>query len=233
MKFIFSGSEHCSDATETVYAEEHYRQLNEPARWTIAGALGVGALISLLYGIAQAMGPQQSYWTPTVGSRERDLAVSVGLFLVAVVPPFAILGGGYAALGQVHSPLPPSQNVVVVRTPESVSHPRLEKGVVTGPGLPAAGRELVAGVLELTLDEAVGLASGEVEVDGKRVDWVGDGAQRLSFLPACKDALAPLEPGSAQSLIDRRWQRANACDSHGWGFADAVLAELRSQFPVF
>lgn len=217
VRLVFNAVQNCTELYEAVYSQEQSRKLGDAARWTIAAGAALITAVPIVAGVASKPGQEAISRATNAGNA----------FWLLLIPPLVVGVLSYVQLGgTTAAPLRES----VERRERTTKDPRPASGLVTGPGIAAPGREVVAGAVDFTLDEAEGLGLGEFYLDGARVELLGDAVERLSFLPSCREAMAGFEAGTGgppPALSDARWRAATACDSHGWGFADLVLMDYR------
>ena len=229
VRLVFARTEYCAQTWETSYLKEQRWRLSNTARGVLAA--GAGLIVAApLYAVTVTAAsprvgpavdgslerPQPSY-SPVPGALAEPI-------LYAIM--FASIGVGAAAYEAMKGSDPRPAIEVSERT---VSHQAREllvrDGTVSAPGLEVSGLKLGAGALDLSLEEAQGLAPGVLYLDGARVELVGEARERLSFLPICKRAVdaggsdfeAWNDPQRAEP-----WKLAEACDRRGWTFAEDV-----------
>ncbi|MBS1151304.1 MAG: hypothetical protein H6Q89_3002 [Myxococcaceae bacterium] len=236
VRLVFSDSEHCTEIKETSYVKERRQRLSDPVRGGFAAGAGLIVAVPLV-ALAVVGGrpavnrsPGLEYPQPVYPSVPSALGEPVMYAILA-----AGIGTGLGAWEAMKATDPAGSIEVAERTTTVTMRQRVVKrGTVNAPGLAVGGLQLTAGALELSLEEAQGLANGELYLDGARVELSGDTSERLGFLPICKAAIDGYDEGLPSWNSSRRvsaWRQAQTCDRHGWTFAEQVRATAIAAAP--
>ena len=230
VRLVFSQSDLCTEVWEAGYEKEQRTKLTPEARGVLSAGAGLIVAVPLVVLVLAASQEDDGIVAnplldATQPATRRWGTHSVGepaFYGVLAVSTAAALGANEAMKT---SDRAPSVKGVERREQLKVYERVVTTGVVQAPGLEVHGLRLSNGVLDLPLEEALGLADGELYLDGVRVVLKGDARERLGFLTVCQQALdavahdfdAWVEPPGAKA-----WKLADACDRRGWTFAESV-----------
>ncbi|GEM_PF-1938213 len=229
VRLVFSQTDHCTETWEAGYVKEQRRRLTPEARGVLSAGAGVIVavpLVALVLAATQesshevrastfdATQPPAHRWGSSVGE-----PALYGVIAVSI----AAAAGANEALKA--SDRQPPVSGVERREQLKIYERVVKDGIVQAPGLEVRGLKLSNGVLDLPLQEALGLAEGELYLDGVRVELRGDARERLGFLTVCQAALES-EGHDFDAWPDPQrvaaWKLADACERRGWTFAEAV-----------
>jgi len=224
VRLTFDRTDTCTQSTEVTWITDTQTELAEPIRWTLAGLATVVIGVPVAAGVVVA-----ATKAGAAGGAAGDKILEIGIPVAAVVI-LAAGGGGYAGSGvAIGQPGPTTQRVEVVLS----LYPTNEKVVPAGSFSIEGGatHPVLAGAVELTLEDALALRDGQLLLDGAGVDIVGlESGARLRTLPACRQALLGFDASAAKSLgamqKQARLAAVDACRSGGWSFADRVMDAL-------
>lgn len=227
VRLVFSKSDHCTETWATRYEKEQRWRLSDGVR--TAFAVGAGLIVAVpLYALVLTAGARSPVRRVDVGLEQPTPTYSGIPGALSEPIAYGIIFGGLGMGAAANEAMKASDPLQSIEVTEHLERQRMGEvvvkvGRVNAPGLAVGGLPLWQGALELSLDEAQGLADGELYLDGERVELEGDARERLSFLPICKRALDAYEAGvllwdqTRRSLI---FQQAEACDRRGWTFAE-------------
>lgn len=220
IRLVFDRVDTCTDVYEIRHATDMQLQLSEPARIALAIAAGAAVAVPLV-AIATAISPKGDD-ARYQGTTANAASEAIGR---AIVLPIILAGTVVYGWTGRPLPLPPVEKVETLERDARVQTGEIavRAGRVQGAGI--ADRVLVRGVLDLTFEEGLALDPKTLTLDGQAVEVRQDLLERFSILALCRNARTQTDPGT-------QFRMANACDAHGWGFADDVLAQGAHQLPV-
>lgn len=220
----FKGTQRCTSFD----LWERHSEVVTPLRLTVSVVVGLAIFVPAIVAFAVANSPAKPSGPGSNGG-EQVTGLIVGWSSLAVG---AIAGGAtYYGLGRL--PASPRPEDYVPR-PRVVDAPApVKSGLLTGAGLPAAGRTLVGGVVELSIEEAQSFAVGDRFLDGLPVTLTPAASVRLSALPACSSGLRAFADYKSGAHVDlpSMWSMVKECDAAEWGFVDEAYERLRGILP--